>query len=108
MKSAEGDTPSAWTRTGTSDVPLLQVVQFCHVIVEDKVFLFLGEMGGVFFEQFLGIGPCGVTVGEIIGPHQATDIAEVLHLEGDPIVLEGHIDMLTKILTRHFRQSPGG
>ena len=92
---------------GSIEVTLLQVVQLCHVIVEDKVFLLLAQMRGTLFQQCLRIRPRGVTVGEIIGPHKATDIAEVLHLEGDPIVLERHIDVLAEILARHFRQSTG-
>ena len=38
---------------------------------------------------------------EIVRPHQAANIAHILHPEGNPVVLERHIDVVVEIVARH-------
>src|SRR5208283_6105692 len=86
------------TRLADSDA-----VELRDVVVQEPILLLLSESGGMLLQQLLRIWPGRVPMREVIGPHQALRIAHVLHLEGDPVVLESRVDLLAKILARHLR-----
>ncbi len=41
---------------------------------------------------------------EVVRPHQALNIDHMLHLEGNPVILERQIDMVVKAFAWHFLQ----
>src|ERR1700676_1375211 len=85
-----------------------QMIELGDVVVEDMVLLLFGQVRRMLLEQFLRPGPGRVAMREIVGPHQAAEVAHVLHLEGHPVVLESQVDIFAEVLTGHFRDSPRG
>src|SRR3984893_9696347 len=85
-----------------------QMIKLGDVIVEDLVLLLFAQVGRMLLEQFLRPGPRRIAMREIVGPHQAAEVAHVLHLEGHPVVLEGQVDIFAEILTGQLRDRPRG
>ena len=87
---------------------LIQMIKFRGVIVQDVVLLVFGEILRVLFQDLLRPRPGRIAMREIVGPHQAPDVAHVLHLERDPVILKRGVHILAKVLARHLRQRGAG
>ena len=70
-----------------------QPIQSGDIVVQDPVAFLLAKVGGMARQQGLAIRPCRVGMGKIIRPHQTAQVQVRAVLEGDPVVLEGQIDV---------------
>src|SRR5215468_8981995 len=89
----------SWSRS-------LEAVELGHVVVEHEVALLVRQVRGVLRQHGLRVRPRRVAVREVVRPHQPPDVAEVLHLEGHPVVLERGVDMLAEVLARQSDERP--
>ena len=85
-----------------------QMIQIRDVVVQDEILLVLSHPGGLLFQDVLRPRPGRIAMREIIRPHQALDIAQVLHFECYVVVLEGSIYVLAEILTWHLGKRARG
>src|SRR5262245_38574476 len=76
-------------------------VELGGVVVEHEVALLRGQVRGLLGQHGLRVRPRRVAVRKVVRPHEPADVAEILHLEGYPVVLERRVDVLAEVLARH-------
>ena len=80
------------------------MIKFRDVVVENLILFQRAQILGVFRQNVLRPRPRRVAMREVVGPHQALDVAQVLHLERDLVVLERGVDVLAEVLAGHLLQ----
>ena len=79
------------------------MVKFRDVVVQDTVLLLLGQILGVLRQDAPATtARSNRCAGNRSPTSGGADVAHILHLEGNPVVLESRVDVLAEILARHL------
>src|SRR6266511_5601439 len=114
-----GCRPDTWNSSGVARAPrypwLSSVRSDCErggvdaverggILGEDRPALLVRQGAGVVLEHLLRPRPRGITVREVVRPHEPVPVQQVCGLERDPVVLERHVNVLGEVLGRQPRQ----